>query len=172
MHCETPTRRSLLQIGSPRAAKNSNRYALRVEFPVSYRKQRIEHHSNRYKERPFSASQYLAPERPSSPNFLKINRNITLIESLVSHSKQRTALPINRNISRGYPGRPSLSIFCLPFFAEAKINRKLSCPEPCCLAGEWLELLFARLQSPDSGVESRVKSGGEEFRHGGRSHHV
>src|ERR1700690_1859106 len=87
MHRETPTRRSLLQAGSQRAAENSNRYTVRIEFPVSCRKQRIEHHSNRYK-------------KPGTfAHFPEINRNIILIESLVSHSKQRTGAQINRNIS-------------------------------------------------------------------------
>src|ERR1700690_1146049 len=99
MHRETPIRRSLFQTGSPRAAENSNRYTVRIEFPVSCRKQRIVHHSDRYTERLFSAFPHLAPEAPSAPNFCKINRNITLIESPVSDSKQRIGTQINRNIS-------------------------------------------------------------------------
>jgi hypothetical protein len=69
----------------------------------------------------FSASRFLVPGRvfPASPLFVpggysrsaaastriaesaKINRNIALIESDVSHSKQKAAPQINRNISQG-----------------------------------------------------------------------
>jgi hypothetical protein len=89
MHLETPIRRSLLQTGSPRAATNSNRYTLRIEFPVSYRKQRTGAHSNRYK-------------RPGSfAHFPKINRKPNLIERPVNHRKQRAGIQINRKLSRG-----------------------------------------------------------------------
>ena len=83
----------------------------------------------------FSASRFLVPGRvfPASPLFVpggysrstsastrlsetsKINRNIALIESAVSHSKQKAAPQINRNISQGscFPFSP----FTFPFSA-------------------------------------------------------
>jgi len=79
-------------------------------------------------------SKRLSSQRVALANSARINRNINLIESLVSHSKQTTAPQINRNISRWYPGRLILSIFCRQFFAEAKINRK----------PELIELLVSR----------------------------
>lgn len=124
MQCETPIRRPLLQTGSPRAAENSIRYTVRIEFPISYGKQRTELDSNRYKMRLHLASRddvpgrrllasrciepgrslqpsrRLAPRHFSFANLSKINRNIKLIESPVSHSKQRIAHQINRKLSR------------------------------------------------------------------------
>jgi hypothetical protein len=88
MHRETPIRRSLLQSGLPRAAENSNRYTVRIEFPVSCRKQTTGPHSNRY------------TNRASFANLCKINRSTKIIESPVSYSRQRIAHQINRNISR------------------------------------------------------------------------
>jgi hypothetical protein len=86
---------------------------VKTEFPVSYRKQKTGVHSNRYA---FMGSFTAELLRPSvvrthlSFRFLfdspaKINRHTELIESPVSHSKQRTALQINRHTSRYYPAR-------------------------------------------------------------------
>ena len=124
MHRETPIRRSLLPGSLPRGAENSNRYTVRIEFPVSHRKQRTEPNSNRYTKcrvlaslcitpgrsllpsrciipgRSLLPSRRLVPRHFSAAHFRKINRNTALIESPISHSKQRSAHQINRNISR------------------------------------------------------------------------
>jgi hypothetical protein len=116
MHRETPIRRSRFQSSLPRGAGNSNRYTVRIEFPVSYGKQTIASHSNRYARRRLSASRDAMPGRASPasrdavPGRLplaalrslpgKINRKPELIEPLVSHSEQRAVLQINRKLSR------------------------------------------------------------------------
>jgi hypothetical protein len=111
MHRETPIRRSPLQAGSPRAARNSNRYTVRIEFPVSHRKQRTGPNSSRYTNCRLLASRCIIPGRSLLPSrrvvprhfsiarFRKINRNNALIESPVSCSEQRIARQINRDIS-------------------------------------------------------------------------
>ena len=125
MHCETPIRRSLLQTGSPRAAENSNRYTVRIEFPVSYRKQRTGAGINRHNFRASCAPKVVfSSHSPLVTRHCSFNRNISLIEPLVSHSKQRTAPQINRNISRWSQLRLPLFISCFPSFAEAEINRQ------------------------------------------------
>src|ERR1700690_2547108 len=87
MHRETPIRRLLLQTGSPRAAENSHWFAVRIEFPVSCRKQRTGLSPNRYKKPdPFAS-------------FCKINRKPARIEFPVSHRKQRADSQINRQLS-------------------------------------------------------------------------
>src|SRR6202142_445014 len=87
MHRETPIRRLLLQTGSPRAAENSHWFAVRIEFPVSCRKQRTGLSPNRYKKPdPFAS-------------FCKINRKPARIEFPVSHRKQRAGSQINRQLS-------------------------------------------------------------------------
>ena len=95
MHRETPIRRSLLQTGSPRAAENSNRHTVRIEFPVSYGKQRTGLSPNRYKK----------PD--SFANFSKINRKPARIEFPVSHRKQRTGAQINRQLLSTLAARES-----------------------------------------------------------------
>ena len=104
MHRETPIRRSLFQSSLPRGGGNSNRYTVRIEFPVSYRKQKTASHSNRYTRCRLLASRDAVPGRlpivalRSLPD--KINRKPELIEPLVSHSEQRAVLQINRKLSR------------------------------------------------------------------------
>ena len=81
---------------------NSNRYTKLIESPVSCRKQRPGQHSNRYKKRVIFSpplSDCLASGTRFLTSLSKINRDILLIESPVSHRKQRTGARINRNIS-------------------------------------------------------------------------
>src|ERR1700690_2868057 len=176
MHCETPIRRSLLQTGSPRAAENSNRYTVRIEFPVSYRKQRAGAGINRNNFRaPCAPKVVFSSHSPLVTHRCSFNRNISLIESLVSHSKQRTAPQINRNISRWSRARLAHFVFCFPSFPEAKINRKpelierlvsrskqrtegqinrkLSRPESAAVRRANGSRSMSRLHSPESGVK-------------------
>ena len=68
-------------------SQNSNRYTVRIEFPVSYRKQTAGAHSDRYNSRGYVA------------RLCKINRQPELIESHVSRSKQSPLPKINRQLS-------------------------------------------------------------------------
>jgi hypothetical protein len=152
--------------------------------------------STRNTKRGCSDSGCFESQSSSTANFHKINRNINLIESVVSHSKQRTAPQINRNNSRWSPARPIPSIFCFLFFTGTKINRKpgliellvshskqrtgpkinrkLSCTV-CPDAGRESATVrrstgsgsMSRLHNPKSGVKSRTKCGDGKFRHGG-----
>jgi hypothetical protein len=76
-------------------------------FPVSHRKQTTGAHSNRY-TKGGSLFRFAPPESPTRHRrnlrfpfavHPKINRHTKLIESRVSHSKQRTRPQINRHIS-------------------------------------------------------------------------
>jgi hypothetical protein len=190
MHLETPIRRSLLQTGSPRGAEDSYRYTVRIEFHVSYRKQRTGAGINRHNFRASCAPKVVfSSHSPLVTRHCSFNRNISLIEPLVSHSKQRTAPQINRNISRWSQLRLTLVIFCFPSFPEAKINRKpelierlvsrskqrtgvqinrkLSRPESAAVRRANGSRSMSRLHSPESGVKSLVKNGDGQFRHGG-----
>src|ERR1700690_2079141 len=104
MHRETPIRRSLFQSSLPRGGGNSNRYTVRIEFPVSYRKQRAASHSNRYKTGSFFGEPRSSSFQPQASRIHIINRQPKLIETLVSHSKQRAVLQINRQLF--YPACP------------------------------------------------------------------
>jgi hypothetical protein len=86
---------------------------MRTGFLASHRNQTIAAHSIGYKSVGSSEAE-LRPKaiRRAHRNlrFLfghhaKINRHTELIESPVSHSKQRTGYPINRHTSRCYPAR-------------------------------------------------------------------
>ena len=160
MHCETPIRRSLLQTGSPRAAENSNRYTVRIEFPVSYRKQRTGAGINRHNFRASCAPKVVfSSHSPLVTRHCSFNRNISLIEPLVSHSKQRTAPQINRNISRWSQLRLTLVIFCFPSFGEAEINRQPDLIEPVVScskqrAGSPINRQLFCPACPDAGRES------------------
>ena len=157
---------------------------MQAESGASHRKQRLGAHSTRYTKRASLVSRCPVPGSgcsdsgcfvlqcgfPASPG--EINRNIPLIESLVSHSKQRSAPQINRNISRRSPARTILSTLYFSFSTAANINPQLSCTESATVRRSNGSGPTARPHWSDSGVESRVKSGGEEFRPGGRIHHV
>jgi hypothetical protein len=96
---------------------NSNRHIVRIEFPVSYRKQRLGANSSHFPERGTSASRDAVPGRKLSSRLRGINRNTELLESLVTHSKQRTDSQIKRNISGAR--RSLFSTFTFPFSTAA-----------------------------------------------------
>jgi hypothetical protein len=76
--------------------------AMQAKSGASYRKQRPGPHSNRYRKGVVFAppsSRHTVPGTRFFSDFSKINRDILLIESPVSHRKQRTGARINRNIS-------------------------------------------------------------------------
>ena len=178
MHRQTQIRRSLLQTGSPRAAENSNRHTVRIESPVSYRKQRTGAGINRHNFRaPCAPKVVFSSHSPLVTRHCSFNRNISLIESLVSHSKQRTAPQINRNISRWSQLRHTL-IFCFPSFAEAEINRQPDLIEPLVScskqrADSQINRQLFYPACPDAGreiaavrrsIESRARSGPPDAR--------
>src|SRR5277367_4002450 len=80
---------------------NSNRYTVRIEFPVSYRKQTIGAHSNRYKNPPSSAHVFSRHSPLACPVRMRRATNhfpgkrflietLPRIEIPVSDRKQRT----------------------------------------------------------------------------------
>jgi hypothetical protein len=84
---------ALLPAAAPKAKKNLIGTRMQTGTPLSRRKQRTGSYSNRYK----NGGAFARPE--------KINRNTKLLESAVSHCKQREEPPINRHISAMSVGR-------------------------------------------------------------------
>jgi hypothetical protein len=111
MHHETPIRRSLFRCSHPRDGGNSNRYTLRIEFPVSYRKRGAASPFNQCAKGRCLASRDAVPGtgsitelrssslQPQHSLIQKINRKPELVETLVSQTKQRAVLQINRKLS-------------------------------------------------------------------------
>lgn len=107
-------------------SRTSNRYTVRIVFLVSYRKHSMVRNSNRYIDRGTSAADFSS--NPRLPFTLatrpwlvlkatirtKINRKPARLETLVSHSKQRTAPQINRKLSGTTCFHFPVSLFHLP----------------------------------------------------------
>ena len=96
---------------------------MQAESGASYRKERIGVNSTRYAKRGSSASQCPVPGRVFLEENEEINRDIALIENPVSHSKQRAARQINRNISAA--PRSPFFLFAFLFSNPNRSNKLL-----------------------------------------------
>jgi len=122
-HQPTRTTHVLLPIPSTRTLLLSSLIATppRIEIAVTRSFKKRKHFLIETTLHVFPASLLLAPRAYSCSTAAstriaetsKINRNISLIEPAVSHSKQKAAPQINRNISQG--SRFTISIFTFPF---------------------------------------------------------
>lgn len=105
---------------------------MQTEFPVSYRKERAGIHFNRYTKTVHHASRLLVLGSRPLASISEINRDNELLESPVSHCKQRPPTPINRNISWGIPGRPgSFTNHRSQITTHGPSNRKPEFMESC-----------------------------------------
>ena len=118
MHSDSTTRRRLIETSFPPAAQSLIETPPRIEIPATPSFQRRKHFLIETRMCASSASRTLVPGtcfhpysrmtrssnvssslRPPAARTRKINRDIKLLEPPVSHSKQRAAPQINRDIS-------------------------------------------------------------------------
>src|ERR1700690_2839182 len=110
--CRYAPTQTILPSSSPtvRKTSNSNRYTVRIESLVSYRKQRARTTPNRYTKRHLRASKYSSAHQSASISH-KINRQPRRVEFLVSDSKQWVFPEINRQLFAYSPARACTLFF-------------------------------------------------------------